>query len=154
MNAFSKKGIPNIIITSQLPLLNSEIAKILHGIVDFTIELESNKDNDSIEIYINYGDSKRIVELCSGMEKMISSIAIRVALINISALPKTDTFIIDEGFGALDDSNITACNRLLLSLKRYFKNILLISHVDGVKEIADTFIELGKNEKDSFVRYE
>ena len=36
---------------------------------------------------------------------MISAIATRVALINMSSLPKSNIFIIDEGFGALDDSN-------------------------------------------------
>jgi exonuclease SbcC len=87
------------------------------------------------------------------MEKMIGSIAIRVALINISSLPKTDMFIIDEGFGALDDSTVEACNRLLISLKRHFKTILVITHVDGVKDAADTILEISKVEKDSRVVY-
>jgi len=153
VQAFSRKGIPSVITTSQLPIINAEIASILHGIVDFTIELEINDDNDATEIYINYGDSKRIIELCSGMEKMIASIAIRVALINISSLPKTDMFIIDEGFGALDDASVEACNRLLVSLKRYFRLILMISHVDAVKDIADNVIELTKFENDAKVLY-
>jgi DNA repair exonuclease SbcCD ATPase subunit len=87
------------------------------------------------------------------MEKMISSIAIRVALINVSSLPKTDMFIIDEGFGALDDAGVESCNRLLASLKRYFKTVIVITHVDGVKDAADVVLEITKNEKDSSVRY-
>ena len=147
--AFSKKGVPLIIIKSQLPTINAEIAKILHGIVDFTIELENDENTDSSEIYINYGDSRRIVELCSGMEKTIASLAIRVAMINISSLPKPDIFIIDEGFGTLDDAAIEACNRLLTSFKKYFKTILIITHVDAVKDIVDCMLEITKNEKDS-----
>jgi exonuclease SbcC len=153
VNAFSRRGIPSVIIRSQLPLINAEIAKILIGIVDFTVEVESDEDNDSSEVYINYGDSKRIIELGSGMEKMVASVAIRVALINVSSLPKTDMFIIDEGFGALDDSGVEACNRLLSSLKRYFKTIIVITHVEGVKDAADTVIEVTKNEKDARVTY-
>jgi len=149
--AFSKKGIPLIIIKTQLPIINAEIAKILHGIVDFTIELENDEGTDSSEIYINYGDSRRIVELCSGMEKTIASLAIRAAMINISTLPKPDIFIIDEGFGTLDDSSVEACNRLLTSLKKYFKTILIITHVDGVKDVVDHVLEITKNEKDSKV---
>ena len=151
--AFSKKGIPLIVIKSQLPAINAEIAKILHGIVDFTIELENDETTDSSEIYINYGDSRRVVELCSGMEKTIASLAIRVAMINVSSLPKPDLFIIDEGFGTLDDAAVEACNRLLVSLKRYFKVILIITHVDGVKDIVDQVLEITKNEKDSKVLY-
>lgn len=152
-NAFSKKGIPSIVVSSQMPLINSEIAKILSGIVEFSIELEIDEESESMEVYINYGDSRRIIELASGMEKMISSIAIRVALINVSSLPKTDMFIIDEGFGALDEAGVEACNRLLASLKRYFKTLIVITHVDGVKDSADFVLEIAKNEKDSKVVY-
>ena len=97
-------------------MINSEISKILSGIAGFTVEIECD-DSNSIEIYINYGDRKRIIELGSGMEKMISSIAIRVALTSISSLPKSDMLIIDEGFGVLDESNLESCARLLQNLK-------------------------------------
>jgi exonuclease SbcC len=153
-NAFSKKGLPLTITKSQLPAINSEIAKILNGIVDFTIELENDDETDSTEIYINYGDSKRIIELCSGMEKTIASIALRVALSNISTLPKPDMFLIDEGFGTLDESGVEACNRLLVSLKKFFRLILVITHVDGIKDIVDNFIEITKIEKDAKVVFE
>lgn len=148
-NAFSKKGIPLLVTKSQLPLINDEIAKILQGIVDFTIEVESDEDTDSLEIYINYGDSRRIIELCSGMEKTISAIALRVAMINVSSLPKSDFFIIDEGFGTLDSAGVEACGRFLTSLKRYFKSVIVITHVDGIKDNADHVLEITKVEKDS-----
>lgn len=152
--AFSRKGIPSAIVTSQLPLINAEIAKILTGIVDFSVELEVDEESDSMDVYINYGDSKRLIELASGMEKMISSIAIRVALINISTLPKTNMFILDEGFGALDDSMVESCNRLLMSLKKYFKTVIVITHVDGVKDAVDNILEITKNENDAHVEYQ
>ena len=148
-NAFSKKGIPLLVTKSQLPLINIEVSKILQGIVDFTIELESDEDTDSLEIYINYGDSRRIIELCSGMEKTISAIALRVAMINISSLPKSDFFIIDEGFGTLDSSGVEACSRFLVSLKKHFKTVIVITHVDGIKDSADHILEITKTEKDS-----
>ena len=148
-NAFSKKGIPSAIVASQLPLINAEISRILAGIVDFSIELECDEESDALEVYIDYGDSRRIIELASGMEKMISSIAIRVALINSSSLPKTNFFVIDEGFDSLDSSGIEACNRLLVSLKRYFDKIIVVTHLDAVKDTADVVIEVSKVEKDA-----
>ena len=153
-SAFSRKGVPSVIVSSQLPVINSAIAEILAGIVDFIIELEVDEDSDSMDVYINYGDSRRIIELASGMEKLISSIAIRVALINVSSLPKTDMFIIDEGFSALDDMGVEACNRLLISLKRYFKTVIVITHVDGVKDAADTVLEITKREKNTHIVYD
>ena len=150
-NAFSKKGIPLQIIASQLPLINEEISKILQGVVGFTVELETQPGSNDMQVYINYGDSRRIVECGSGMEKMMSSLAIRVALINVSALPKTDLLVIDEGFGALDDTNIEACSRLLNSLKKWFKNIMVISHVDAVKDAVDNVLEITQFEKNARV---
>jgi len=149
--AVSKKGIPTLLINSYLPRINAEINNILSGVTSFKIEISDNQNNNNLEVYIDYGDSKRIIECGSGMEKMMASIAIRVALINISSLPKSDIFIIDEGFGALDESNIEACGRLLKSLKRYFKTILIISHVDSIKDIVDKNIEISIKGQDSYV---
>jgi DNA repair exonuclease SbcCD ATPase subunit len=149
--AVSRRGIPVQIIHSLLPKINTEIAKILSGVVGFTVELEADLDSNSMDIYINYGDSRRIIELGSGMEKMMASLAIRVALINCSTLPKTNMLMIDEGFGSLDETNLEACGKLLESLKKWFKNIIIISHIDAIKDIADNIIEIRKNGVDSYV---
>ena len=82
---------------------------------------------------------------------MMASLAIRVALINVSSLTKTNMLIIDEGFGALDELNIEACSRLLESLKKWFRNIIVISHVDAIKDAVDNSLDIVKNEKDSKV---
>jgi len=152
-SSFSKKGIPLVITKSQLPAINAEISKILSGIVDFSIELENDEDTDTAEIYINYGDSRRVIELCSGMEKTMAALAVRVAMINVSTLPRPDIFIIDEGFGTLDAAAVEACSRLLVSLKRYFRVIIVITHVDGIKDAVDHTLEITKVEKDTKIFY-
>jgi exonuclease SbcC len=150
--SFSKNGISSRIISEQLPFINSEIQNILSEIVDYTVELKM--DGDFLEVYINYGDgNKRIIELCSGMEKFIASLAIRVSLTNISNLPKTNIFILDEGFGVLDDSGIEACNKMLTSLKKYFKAILIITHVDGLKESVDHILDITRSGLDSKIQF-
>jgi exonuclease SbcC len=150
-NAVSKKGIPLHIINKMLPAINAEITKILAGVVPFTVDIESDLDTNSLDVFINYGDSKRIIELASGMEKMMASLAIRVALINVSSLSKTTMLMIDEGFGTLDATNLEACNRLLISLKKWFKNIVVISHVDVIKDCVDHNIDIIKKGIDSYV---
>jgi len=148
--AVDRHGIPSEIIALQLPLINLELQNILQGVVNFDLKLEITADG-SIEVMLDYGDSSRIVECGSGMEKMIASLALRVALINVCTLPRSDMLIIDEGFGALDDKNVEACSRLLLSLKKYFSNIIIISHVDAVKDVVDNVIDIQKNGKDAKV---
>jgi len=149
IQAYGKNGLPQLVLSQQLPMINQEIASILQGVCGFTVILVSN--GNDLEINLDYGDSQRPIELGSGMEKMLASLAIRVALINVSSLPKTDMLIIDEGFGALDEVNVEACNRLLVSLKRFFKTIIVISHVDAVKDAVDNIIEISKQGQDSYV---
>jgi DNA repair exonuclease SbcCD ATPase subunit len=60
--------------------------------------------------------------------------------------------IIDEGFGSLDETNLAACGRLLQSLKKSFKNILVISHIDQIKDVVDSTIEITKAGVDSHVK--
>lgn len=152
--AVSKKGIPTMLINSCLPKLNKEIENILSGVTNFKIQILEDEKGNNLNVFIDYGDSKRVIECASGMEKMMASIAIRVALINISSLPKSDIFIIDEGFGALDSSNVEACGRLLNSLKKYFKSIIIISHIDAIKDIVDKNIEISIKGTDSYVRFD
>lgn len=152
LQAVDKKGIPLTILSLQLPQINSELRKILQGVVNFELTLEAELDSNNMDIFIDYGDSRRIIECGSGMEKMISSLALRVALINVCNAPRSDILIIDEGFGALDDKNIEACSRLLTSLKKYFANILIISHVDAMKDVVDNVLDIQRNGKDSYVK--
>jgi DNA repair exonuclease SbcCD ATPase subunit len=151
LQATSKNGIPLEVIRSRLPEINKEIASVLQGVTGFTVELESDEGSNEMTIYINYGDSRRIIECASGMEKMMSALAIRVALINVSSLPKADILIIDEGFGALDGANVEACGRFLEALKKWFKTILVISHVDAVKDNVDNVLEIERRGVDSYV---
>ncbi len=153
LQATSKNGVPLEVIRSRLPEINAEIASILQGVTGFTVELESDEGSNEMSVYINYGDSRRIIECCSGMEKMMSALAIRVALINVSALPKSDILIIDEGFGALDSGNVEACGRFLESLKKWFKTILVISHVDAVKDGVDSILEIRRKGTDAKIQF-
>ena len=108
-------------------------------------------DNNNMDVFLNYGDSRRPIECASGMEKLIASMALRVALTNVSSLSKSDMLIIDEGFGALDAGNIEAVTSLLQKFKKWYKNIIIISHIDVVKDAVDDIIEITSVGKDSKV---
>lgn len=150
--ATSWRGIPTQVMSKQLPAINLELAKILSDVTGFTIELEVDERNT--DIFINYGDTRRPLECASGMEKMVSSMALRVAMSNVSSLSKSDMFIVDEGFGSLDPQNIEAVTGLLHRLKSYYRLILIISHVEFIKDSVDEIIEITRNGVDSKVVYE
>lgn len=140
--AFSKNGIPAMVLKTQLPAINMELAKILDNVVDFKVSLETDISSNVMDVYIEDGHSRRIIELASGMEKMICSLAIRVALINLSSLSRPDIFIIDEGWGTLDQDSLAKAMELLTLFKSYFRTIIVITHVDPIKEVADKIIDI------------
>lgn len=152
-DAFSKNGIPAMILKTQLPAINEELAKILDGFADFKITLETDINSNAMDVYIEDAHSRRLIELASGMEKMISSLALRVALINLSNLPRSDMFIVDEGWGTLDSENLQKVASFLSGLRAYFKTILVISHIQEVKEATDTILEIKNDEIESHIKY-
>lgn len=153
MKAFSKNGIPAQLVTSSLPVINKRLSETLFEDCGFAITLESDEASKKLDVFIDYGDSKRKIECASGMEKMIASLALRTALHSITHLPKPDFMILDEGFGALDDSNVEVCMKMLRSMLDHFRFILIISHVDTVKESVDEMIEVTRVGLDSRVQH-
>jgi DNA repair exonuclease SbcCD ATPase subunit len=151
VQAFSKNGIPAYVLKNKLPEINAELNNILAGIVSFRIFLETEVGSNTLDVFIEDKDSRRVIELASGMEKMIASLAIRVALISLSSLPKPDIFIIDESFGSLDSSNCAKVIELLQTIKNRFKSILIISHVEEIKEAANNILTIFDNGTESSV---
>jgi len=136
-------GIPYQIIKQKLPLLNEEIAKILENIVDFEVFFESNDAKLDINIKHPYYDP-RPLSMGSGAEKTLASMAIRLALISITNLPKSELFILDEPATALDQEHMEGFTRLLRLIKNQFKTVILISHLDSLKDVVDMTIEIDK----------
>jgi DNA repair exonuclease SbcCD ATPase subunit len=143
VNAFSRRGIPNIVLGKLLPELNAEMDKVLDGVVNFRICLRADDDTNALDILIDDGVI-RPLELGSGMERFVGGLALRVALSNLTTLPKPDFMIIDEGFGSLDETNAVACVSILRSLKRWFRFVLIVSHIEIIKDAVDMSIDIEK----------
>tara|TARA_Y100001963_G_scaffold71882_1_gene99931 strand:+ start:3655 stop:6801 length:3147 start_codon:yes stop_codon:yes gene_type:complete len=144
MTCCHPSGISYEIIKKKLPVINNEIQKILANVVDFEVFFES--EDKKLNILIKHPKhSPRPLELGSGAEKSMAAMAIRLALLNVSSLPKSDLFIMDEPGTALDESNLEGFTRIIDLVKSYFKTVLLISHMDSLKDIVDTTINIEKD---------
>lgn len=138
-----RNGVPYHLITRALPQIEAEINNILGQIVEFSMVLHT--DGKNINAQIVYDDDNHWpLELTSGMEKFISSLAIRTSLINVSNLPRPNFLAIDEGFGVLDSDNLSSMYMLFDYLKSQFGFVLCISHIDAMKDIVDKLIEIKK----------
>ena len=152
MRCVHSNGIAYDIIKKRLPIINAEVAKVLVNIVDFEVFFEA--EDKKLEIFIRHPKfDARPIELGSGSEKTIAAMAIRLALLNVSSLPKPDLFILDEPATALDEENMEGFIRILDMVKSYFKTVLLISHLDTLKDCVDMTIEIEKKGNFAYVNY-
>ena len=149
MRCMHTSGIAYDIIKRKLPVINQEVAKVLANIVEFEVFFEDS--GKKFDIFIKHPKHEpRPIEMASGAEKSLAAIAIRLALLGVSSLPKSDLFALDEPGTALDETNMEGFIRILELIKVYFKNVLLISHLDSLKDCVDMQIEIDK--KDGYAR--
>jgi len=149
MRCMHPNGIAYDVIKKKIPVINSEIAKVLANIVDFEVFFEAAGNKFDISIKHPQYD-ERPIEMASGAEKSLSAMAIRLALLGVSSLPTGDLFILDEPGTALDEDNMSGFIQILELIKVYFKNVLLISHLDSLKDCVDMQIVIEK--KDGYAR--
>ena len=143
LDSVKRDGIAMELVVKALPKIEAEINNVLNQIVEFNMVL--NTDGKNINGYIIYDeDNYWPLELTSGMERFISSLAIRIALINVSALPRPNFIAIDEGWGSLDAEHISAVVNLFEYFKTKFDFSIIISHVDSMRDMVDNLIEVNK----------
>ena len=143
LKCMHSNGIVYDIIKHRLPAINLEMSKILANIVNFDVFFEN--DGKKLDIFIKHPKYEaRPLELGSGAEKSIASIAIRLALIKTSSLPVSDIMILDEPATALDEENMEGFTRILEMIKTQFKTVIIISHLDALKDVVDEQITIEK----------
>ncbi len=145
MIAVGRDGVPYELMSKAIPQIESEINNILSQIVDFTVSLEVDGKNINGKLTYDY-DRVWPLENSSGMERFVSSLAIRVALMNASNLPKSNFLIIDEGFGVLDAEHLHSMQTLFNLLKTHFDFILIVSHLETARDMVDNLIEIKKED--------
>jgi exonuclease SbcC len=150
MRCMHSNGIAYDIIKKQLPVVNEEITKILSNLTEFNVFFE--EEGDKLDIMIKHVDQDpRPLSMASGAEKTMAAMAIRLALLQVSNLPKSDIMILDEPGTALDENHLQTFTQLLDLLKTQFRTILVISHLDSLKDVVDTTIEITNKDGFAFV---
>ena len=152
LDAVKRDGVPYELIMKALPTIEGEVNNILSQLVDFGIVLQM--DGKNINCLIVYDDDNIWpLELSSGMERFISSLAIRVGLINVSNLPRTNFLAIDEGWGTMDSDNLNSVYNLFQYLKSQFQFTLIVSHIESMRDAVDSLLEIKKENGYSNINY-
>lgn len=160
-------GLPYEILKTYLPLIEEDVNQILHSMVNFSIEfmfydedkLEEQKSKNlksnigCIDINICYQNKKPYnVQLSSGFERFIISLAIRMTLCQISLTAKPNFLIIDEGWSCLDSENLGNIGNMMAYIKSQYEYVIIISHLEELRGQADYVINIEKNNGYSYIK--
>ena len=145
----SLKQLPYTIINKVTPFIEKKINDLLSIVTNFSVKMEVN--DSKIDIYLDrsiYKGNMIMLNNTSGFERFISSLAIRLALLEITNLPKLNFIAIDEGWGAFDSHNRSNVRQIFDVLCQKFDFVLTMSHIDDIKQYVDTQINIKKDDQD------
>ena len=163
--AFGKDGVPALLIEQALPQIEQKANDILDKLSNSQMSIrfntqekykdEKRKDlKETLDIIIKDSAGERGYEMYSGGEAFRVNFAIRLALSEILAQRKgarLQTLIIDEGFGSQDAQGIQSLLQAIIAIKNDFAKILVITHLDELKDAFPNRIEVEKTDRGSTV---
>jgi exonuclease SbcC len=163
--AFSKDGIPALLIEQALPEIEQQANDILDRLTagNMTVRFETQRDyankkredkRETLDIRISDSAGQRDYELFSGGEAFRVNFAIRLALSQVLARragAKLQTLVIDEGFGSQDAEGRQHMIEAINHVKPFFEKILVITHLEELKDAFPARIEVSKTDRGSRV---
>ena len=138
-----KKGISKLVLRSVLPIINSEVQRLLEDVCDFEVEIFIDDKND-VQFLINKDDVSKQLKSASGFEKTASSLALRGVLGKMSTLPMPNFITFDEVLGKVAPENIEKLKALFDKIKDMYEIVFLITHNDLVKDWGDNVVTVNK----------
>jgi DNA repair protein SbcC/Rad50 len=161
--AFGKDGVPALLIEQALPQIEDKANELLDRLSDGQMSIrfatqteykDKRRDDlrETLEIQISDSAGIRNYEMYSGGEAFRVNFAIRLALSKILAQRKgarLQTLVIDEGFGSQDIQGRQRLIEAINLVKHDFAKILVITHLDELKDAFPTRIEVEKTEHGS-----
>ena len=145
-----KNGILKMVMKSVMPMINSELDRLLIDTAPFKLEVEIN-DKKEVEFMVikttDNGDTiKYPVNECSGFEKTVSSLALRCVMTKVSCLPKPNIIVFDEIFGKVANTNLDLIGNFFQKCSEMFPNIFLITHNEIVKDWSTKILTINKKD--------
>ena len=161
--AFGKDGVPALLIEQALPEIESKANELLDRLSDGTMSVrfvtqsaykDRKRDDlkETLDIQISDGAGVRDYEMYSGGEAFRANFAIRLALSEVLARRKgarLQTLVIDEGFGSQDARGRQRLIEAINAVRSNFAKILVITHLEELKDAFPTRIEVEKTERGS-----
>ena len=152
LEIYGKNGITKSIMKTMMPLINSELQRLLQDSCHFRLEVKINDKNEVDFIMVdNNTQVEKSMSSGSGYERTIASLALRAVLSKICSLPKPNIMVMDEVFGKISNDNLEMVGDFFIKIKEYFEKIFLITHNPLVNNWADNVVKIKKEDNISYV---
>ena len=146
LELFGKKGITKMIMRSMMPVINSELQRLLVDSAEFKLEVRiSEKDEVEFWMIDNNTGIEKLMSSGSGYERSIASLALRAVLSKVCSLPKPNIVVFDEVFGKISNENLEMVSQFFQKIKEYFEKIFVITHNPLVSQWADSIVKINKH---------
>ena len=152
LEAYGKNGISKIIMKTMMPLINSELQRLMEDSSYFKLEIRISDKNEVEFLMIDNGTGiEKLMSSGSGYERTIASLALRSVLSKVCSLPKPNVIVFDEVFGKISNDNLEMVSEFFIKIKEYFEKIFLITHNPMVNQWADSVVKIKKEDNISKV---
>jgi DNA repair exonuclease SbcCD ATPase subunit len=152
LEIYGKNGVSKMIMKTMMPLINSELQRLLEDSSHFRLEVNINDKNEVEFLMIdNNTQVEKLMASGSGYERTIASLALRAVLSKICSLPKPNIIVFDEVFGKISNDNLDMVAEFFTKIKEYFEKIFVITHNPLVTNWADNVVKIKKEDNVSFV---
>jgi DNA repair exonuclease SbcCD ATPase subunit len=145
LELYGKNGISKIIMKTMMPLINTELQRLMEDSCYFKMEIRINDKNEVEFIMIDNGTGvEKLMTSGSGYEKTLSSLALRAVLTKICSLPTPNLVVLDEVFGKISPENLDMVYEFFVKIKDYFEKVFVISHTSVVSSWGDHVVKIKK----------
>ena len=145
LDAYGKNGVSKIIMKTMMPLINSELQRLMEDSCYFKLEIRINDKNEVEFMMIdNSTGIEKLMTSGSGYEKTIASLALRSVLTKICTLPKPNLVVMDEVFGKISNENLEMVSEFFIKIKDYFEKVFVISHNPLINNWSDNVVKIKK----------
>ena len=152
LEIYGKNGVSKMIMKTMMPLINSELQRLLEDSTHFRLDIRINDKNEVEFIMVdNNTQVEKLMSSGSGYERTIASLALRAVLSKICSLPKPNIIVFDEVFGKISNDNLEMVSEFFIKIKEYFEKIFVITHNPLVSNWADNVIKIRKENNISIV---
>jgi len=143
IDMIGKKGISKLVLRSVLPIINSELQRLLDDVTDFEVEI-SIDDKNEVRYLLIKDDIEKQLKAGSGFERTAASLALRCVLGKMSKLSMPNFITLDEVLGRVAPNNVEKMKLLFDKVKDMYDNIFFITQNEVVKDWADNIVTVIK----------